>query len=67
LGHAILEKALIGRRALLISDEGYYRLKIKPDEMGWTIFPLKETIKKSHKETNAIVWHISLLKGFPTR
>ena len=50
LGHAILENqnnlALMARRAFLISDEGYYRLKIKQNEMGWTIFPLKKTVKK---------------------
>ena len=54
------------RRAFLIFDEGYYRLKIKQNEMGWTIFPLKETVKKL-KGNKCIVWHISLLKGFPTR
>ena len=41
LDHAILENqnnlALMGRRAFLISDQGYYRLKIKQNEMGWTI------------------------------
>ena len=50
LGHAILENqnnlALMARRAFLTSDEGYYRLKIKQNEMAWTIFPLKEPIKK---------------------
>ena len=38
LGHAILENqnnlALMARRAFLISDEGYSRLKIKQNEMG---------------------------------
>lgn len=53
----------MGRRAFLNSDEGYYRLKIKQNEMGWTIFPSKETIK-NYKETNVIDWHISFTEGF---
>ena len=67
LGHAILENqnnlALMGRRAFLISGEGYYRLKIKQNEMGWTIFPLKKNCKKViRKQMHSLAYFLS--EGF---
>ena len=51
------------RRAFLISDEGYYRLKIKQNEMGWTIFPLKKTVKKViRKQMHSLAYFLS--EGF---